>query len=85
MSTRTHELKTWPYYFAAVERGDKPFEIREADRIFEVGDFLFLREWDAHCGEYTGRSCLRKVTFVLGGGLLGIADGYVALGLAAVT
>ena len=27
-----HILKTWPNYFDAVKRGEKPFEVRRDDR-----------------------------------------------------
>jgi len=41
----THQLKTWPEYFERVASGDKPFEYRQADRPFAVGDLLHLREY----------------------------------------
>lgn len=40
-----HELKTWPEFFDAVERGDKTFEVRLDDRGFQVGDELVLMRW----------------------------------------
>ena len=43
---RVHYLKTWPAFFAAVEAGKKPFEIRKDDREFDVGDALILQYWD---------------------------------------
>jgi len=42
-----HHLKTWPKYFAAIENGEKTFEVRaERDRHFEPGDYLYLHEFD---------------------------------------
>lgn len=84
----THDLKTWPAYFAAVERGHKTFEIRENDRGFAVGDILLLREWvpppldlDGTTlvgGGYTGRSCTRTVTYLTD---FGQRPGFVVLAM----
>lgn len=52
---KTHELKTWPGPFTAMWQEQKRFEVRRDDRGFEVGDHLWLREWDPATGEYTGR------------------------------
>lgn len=77
-----HELKTWPEYFKAVERGDKTFEVRKADRDFNVGDFLKLREWNPKKEAYTGKSVIRCITYILPGGQFGIEEGYCVLGMA---
>jgi len=80
-----HELKTWPEFFNAVERGDKTFEIRRDDRGFHVGDVLVLREWNPTTGRY-GRSLCRVVTYIIAGLLPGgvrLPDGVVVMGLRA--
>lgn len=60
-----HELKCWPEYYDAVERGDKPFEIRKWDRPYLVRDILLLQEYDPEKQDYTGRQIKRKVTYLL--------------------
>jgi len=79
---KTHEIKTWPEYFAAVLDGSKPFEWRSDDQVrqFAVGDALRLREWDPVVEKYTGRECVRSVTYVLRGAF-GIPAGFVVMGL----
>ena len=57
-----HELKIKPAYFNAVQRGDKNFEVRKADRFYKVGDYLALNEYDIG---YTGRTALVKVKYIL--------------------
>lgn len=65
-------------------RGVKPFEIRNNDRDFQVGDYLRLREIVPTPGtspvihEYTGRVLITEVVYILRG--VGLQDGYVALG-----
>lgn len=66
-SATTHNLKTWPEYFAAMKLGIKKFELRVNDRNFKVGDILRLEEWHPDVGEYTGRSMLVRVTFLIQG------------------
>lgn len=77
-----HELKTWPEHFSAVNDGSKAFELRQDDRWFEVGDILHLREWSPDSGDYTGRQCSRRVTYLLRGGQFGLTEGHVAMSLA---
>ncbi|MCL6548898.1 MAG: DUF3850 domain-containing protein [Alicyclobacillus sp.] len=77
----THELKCWPEYFEPLLKGEKTVELRRDDRGFQVGDMLFLREYDPVSERYTGRTCTRIITHVLRGGPW-LADGYVALSLA---
>ena len=96
----THELKTWPEYFAAIVSGVKTFEIRKDDRHFEVGDTLVLRKWEPmempdnwgfyeDCpepgGAYTGEQISRLVTYCLRNcEALGVVPGFVVMGLAHV-
>ncbi len=40
-----HSLKTWPEHFEAVNSGSKPYELRKADRNYQVGDLLCLQEF----------------------------------------
>lgn len=85
-----HVLKTWPAYFDAVKRGDKPFEVRRDDRGFQKGDILVLRRTREDQNFYVDydfdgrvKHELRKcITYVLTGGQFGIEAGYVVLGLA---
>jgi len=72
--SKTHKLKTWPFYFRTVECGAKTFEIRKNDRGFKPGDTVILREWDNETGDYTGNEIKKTIgtvitgeTFVFGG------------------
>lgn len=91
---RTHDLKTWPEFFAALMSGAKTFEIRKDDRGFMVGDALCLREWDpAPYSEerdvgpkgFTGREMVRVITYKFAGGRYGIPEGVCVLGIARPT
>lgn len=79
-----HELKTWPVFYADVVSGRKPFEVRKADRPFQEGDVLILREWSTGSG-YSGRYCFRRITYILPGGDFGVAADHVVLGLGVMT
>lgn len=80
-SLRHHELKAWPEYFRAVYSGQKSFEIRKNDRDYQKGDTLTIREFNPDNSTYTGRSCSRRVTYVLPGGQFGLAEGVVAMAI----
>lgn len=75
-----HELKTWPDCFVAVKAGNKPFDVRENDLNFQIGDKLLLREFDPDTEQYTGRTLVRWVSYVLQGGLFGIQPNWCVLG-----
>jgi hypothetical protein len=75
-------LKCWPEFFKPTLSGKKRFELRRDDRGgFQVGDELWLREWDpqpygptgvgfvhdsdAQPKGYTGREVLVRVDYVM--------------------
>lgn len=86
-----HNLKTWPSPFLALATGLKQFEYRkDGERNFQVGDTLRLFEYvperrDADggwaSGYYTGKLCVRLVTYVLHGPAFGIPEGYSVMSL----
>ena len=81
---RTHTLKTWPAFYQAIVDGSKPFEVREDDRGYAVGDTLHLHEWEPGefgCGNLTGREAHCLVTYILPGGRFGIAPNTVVMGI----
>ena len=69
------DLKIEPKYFEAQEKGNKNFEIRKNDRGYQVGDLLFLHEYENN--QYTGRLLVRKVTYITS---YKQKKGYVVLG-----
>jgi len=77
----THELKTWPLFFEAIDNGKKKFEIRKNDRNYKLNDILWLREWDPVTNDYSGRELHQIVTFILHGGLFGIEEEYVVMSI----
>ena len=78
---RSHTLKTWPEFFAAIRSGEKTFEARKADRDYQVGDVLILTEWVPETGKPTGEFEERTVTYMLHGGQFGIEEGHVIMGI----
>jgi hypothetical protein len=80
----THELKTWPVYFRAVQTGAKAFEWRKDDRGYQIGDTLVLKEWDDGAKEYTGQEVRCEVTYIARG-VFGIPEGYAVLSIRVYT
>lgn len=88
-----HTLKSWPQFFEPVWTGIKSFEVRLNDRGFEVGDVLYLHEWDPKRAQeqlveglapgYTGRVVMRHIVFMLRDTEFrgGLNQGWVVLGL----
>ena len=65
MIKRTHELKIAPRYFRLIQDGLKTAEFRRADRDFQVGDELLLREFNSvnkPYANYTGNVIFCLVT-----------------------
>ena len=77
---QTHELKLWPPCFAAVQSGNKPFDVRENDQDFQVGDVVHLREFEPETEQYTGQHLTRWVSYVLHGGPFGLQANWCVLG-----
>lgn len=73
-----HDLKTWPEYFKEVAAGTKLFEIRKNDRNFQVGDTLFLWEFDPNKKKITGEFLQAKITYLTN---FAQKDDYVVLGI----
>jgi len=81
MMGQTHELKVWPEYYEALANGTKTFEYRKNDRGFEVNQLLWLSEWNPKIEEYTKRSMLFEIQYILYGGKMGIPEGYCIMSL----
>lgn len=75
-----HELKTWPEFFEDVWKGEKLFEVRKDDRLFDVGDTLELLEYDPYEKTFSGRKIFATITYKLNGGKFGIEVGFCILG-----
>lgn len=81
MLTKCHELKCWPMYFSEIQQGRKTFEMRStADRQFQAGDQLFLREWDPSTKQYTGSTELVDVLGVYHG-VMGAVAGWAVMSI----
>lgn len=74
-----HELKCWPEPFNAIADGSKTHEVRKADREFEVGQRLLLREWDDFRMLYTGRQELVEITYISDPGTFGLPNDVAVL------
>lgn len=65
MERREHYIKCDSYYYDDVLNYNKPFEYRLNDRDYKVGDLIVLEEWNTTRKIYTGRSCIREITYIL--------------------
>lgn len=80
MAYKEHRLKISPEYYEAWANHKKKFELRKDDRGYEVGDYVWLCEWDGE--HYTGRSTsLLQIKYILRNcPQYGLMDGYCILG-----
>lgn len=79
----THALKTWPEYYAPIEKGDKLFELRKDDRPYKNGDNVLLQEYDPKTETYTGKEMKFNICFILRDlpKSFGLKPGFCILGL----
>jgi ribosomal protein L15E len=77
---KVHELKTLKPYFQDVYSGIKKFEVRFNDRNFQVNDSLNLKEFDGITQTHTGRSVIKRVTYVLDDPRF-VKNGFVIMGI----
>lgn len=54
MKMKEHHVKCWPEFYAMLEQGLKPFELRKNDRDYQVGDRIHQHEWDPAEAEHAG-------------------------------
>lgn len=89
---KAHDLKCDTEFFQPLLDGLKPFDIRQNDREYDVGDLLMLHEHTrcGNChklhpstscpdGKYTGRTCVRTVTYKTA---FAQKPGFIVMGLA---
>lgn len=75
---KLHLLKSYHYNFQMVVDKTMSFQLRFADRDYQVDDLIFLEEYSGDTG-YTGRTQLAKINNVIIGE--GLEDGYVILNM----
>lgn len=81
---KTHVVKCWPEFFAAIKDGVKTFDLRRDDRDYQVGDDMVQEEYRGGTGEYTGRELRCKITFIARGysfEKFGLAPGFCCLAI----
>lgn len=78
-----HEYKCWPVYFAAIQDGSKPFDVRRDDRDLRprAGELARFNEWHPQNGEATGRSITSRITYLLVGDDALLPKGWLVMGL----
>lgn len=75
----THELKILPEYFEEVVHGNKRFELRRFDRDYQIGDIVWLEEFDGE--NYTGKKIAVEIKYILRDcEIYGLKDGFCIFG-----
>ena len=77
MTMKIHVLKLQQPFLNDVCFNRKEFELRKNDRDFKVGDYLILVEYPCENPRYI----FKIIKYILYGGVYGLADGFVILGL----
>lgn len=72
---KTHRLKTIQPFFSLIKLGIKTFEVRKNDRDFEIGDYVYLQEYDKILDQYSGHEIKAVITYVLKS-FDGLDDGF---------
>lgn len=85
LNFQIHYLKTWPTPFKATFLGLKPYEIREFDRDFNMGDCVVLDEYEPKSLRYTGRRMIRLITYLNPPGQWGLRGEVGVFGTKALT
>lgn len=60
-----HHLKTVQPFFDEVKKGTKTFEHRRNDRDFQIGDEVYLQEYDMMHNSFSGEEVRVLITYVL--------------------
>lgn len=74
-----HKLKAWPCFYQQVAMGHKPFELRQADRDYRLGDYIQLQEYMNEAKVFTGNEVFLEIINALPGPWGGLAAGWVIL------
>lgn len=59
---KIHNLKCWPVYFQKILDKRKTAELRYNDRNYQIGDIVYLQEYDNEKKEYLGRKIHIEIT-----------------------
>ena len=62
---KRHKLICVQPFFDQIKTGVKTFELRRNDRDFQVGDWVYLHEYDMLQDVYSGQSIRVEITYVL--------------------